>query len=72
MKLPKRKVRSCAIPFVNRKMKAKEKESLMLQFNLNIVLVNVLPPSPHVVVRPFMNSAYCRRMVLTEHGSYRR
>lgn len=57
VKLPKRKIRSCAIPFVNRKMKAKERESLMLQFNLNIVLVNVLPPSPHVAVRPVMNSA---------------
>lgn len=46
MKSPKRKNSSCAISFVNRKVKAKVKTSTMLQLHLIILLVNVLPPHP--------------------------
>lgn len=44
VKLPKRKIRSRAIAFVNRKMKANAKNSPMLRLNLVILLLNVLLP----------------------------
>lgn len=46
VKLQKRKIRSCAIPFINRKMKAKGKNSPILWLNLIILLLNMLPPHP--------------------------